>query len=350
MTSSELTDKVSGLIVGAVASTSLSAEEQNFFGQYPVAGVTLFGRNIPKQFVDLRKLCGDLQNSSAIAGDPPLIIAIDQEGGRVRRIKAPFPDIGPNLAAFASSQAGEQASQASNCSERRQLANNYGLVSALSLSGIGVNVNFAPVVDIYIQGADGSIGDRCYSADPEEITQLAEAYIHGLHNGGVASCLKHFPGQGRGTADTHHEGTVIPASAAELEDDLLPFAKLVHQAPLVMVSHAHYPAWDPDNKASCSPAIIEGLLRDRLGFGGVVLSDDVNMKAFDQSPELYDENIIASIKAGVDGILVCEGLEKMRRTILGIAAAIDAGDRQLAQRVDASHQRMMMFRSSLAGA
>lgn len=330
----EVAAKVSGLIIGAVEGTVLSAAERDFFSRYPLAGVTLFRRNIPKAFAELRTLCDALAELS----DASPIIAIDQEGGRVRRITAPFPDIGPNLTAFADREA----------KDALPFARNYGLMSALCLSGLGINVNFAPVVDIFVAGADASIGDRCFSAAPEDVTALAAAYADGLHEGGVASCLKHFPGQGRGTADTHHTATVIAASSEELALDLSPFARLAPAVPLVMISHAVYPAYDPDHKASCSKPIIEGILREQLGFEGVVLSDDVNMKAFDESPTLYAENIIASIKAGVDGLLVCEGLANIQRTITAITAAIDGGDDELARRVEESYQRLLMFRASLA--
>lgn len=331
-------DKISSLVVGAVAGPNLSDEERAFFDEYSLAGITLFRRNIPAQYEDIRQLCEELQTLAAQQGAAPMIIAIDQEGGRVRRIREPFPDIGPNLSAFASPLQPEDLSYASN----------YGLVSGLCLSGVGINVNFAPVVDIYHEDADPSIGDRCYSSDPETVAKLGGAYLTGLHKGGVASCLKHFPGQGQGKADTHLEGTVIAAAEDDLAGDLAPFAQLADQTPLVMVSHAVYPALDPKHKASCSKTIITDILRGRLGFDGVVLSDDVNMKAFDESAAKYGENIIASIKAGVDGILVCEGLTKMQRTIEAISAAVDAGDEQLAARVSESHQRLAMFRASLA--
>lgn len=333
MTNNSLAATASSLIIGAVEGTALTAAERDFFEQYPVAGVTLFRRNIPARFAALRTLCADLQELSR----DPLVIAIDQEGGRVRRIAAPFPDIGPNYTAFAELSA----------EDGELLAQNYGLMSALCLSGLGVNVNFAPVVDLFVEGADNSIGDRCFGSEPSSVSALAAAYSQGLHQGGVASCLKHFPGQGRGTADTHLTGTIIAAPDEELAADLAPFTDLADAVPLVMISHAIYPAYDNGNKASCSKPIIDDLLRGRLGFEGVVLSDDVNMKAFDESPERYGDNIIASIKAGVDGLLVCEGLDKMKRTIEVLAEAM-AGDDELAVRAKESSQRLAMFRSSLA--
>lgn len=334
------TDEASicGMIVGATSGPQLTGDERQFYERHGLAGVTLFRRNVPAQYADLRTLCLDLQALAAEHSPHPMIIAIDQEGGRVRRLASPFPDIGPNLTSFATPPQVEDINK----------AHNYGVMSGLGLSGLGVNVNFAPVVDIYKDDGDSSIGDRCYSRDPEAVATLARAYCEGLHKGGVASCLKHFPGQGRGRADTHLEGAVIDATEDELiAHDLLPFRELVSDCPLVMISHAVYPALDPDHKASCSKAIISGWLRDRLGFDGVVLSDDVNMKAFDESDALYSQNIVASIKAGVDGILVCEGLDKIKRTIDALGQAIAAGDEELRARVHESASRMAMFRASL---
>lgn len=336
-TSPSLITQVSGIIIGALGGQHITPDEQQFLDQHPIAGITLFRRNIPANYDALRPLISHLQNNAAAHGQPAMIVAIDQEGGRVRRIRAPFPDIGPNLSAFAETNGDTAIS----------LASNYGLMSGLGLSGIGINVNFAPVVDVYREDGDDSIGDRCFDSDPARIVALAGAYIDGLHSGGVASCLKHFPGQGRGQGDTHHEGITVLASAEELAVDLRPFGELANRSPFVMVSHARYPALDPDHQASCSPTIIEGILRQKLGFDGAVLSDDVNMKAFDESPSLYDKNIIASIKAGVDGILVCEGLEKIKRTIDAIGDAIEAGDETLKARVSQSYQRIAMLRRSL---
>ncbi|MEN9834685.1 MAG: hypothetical protein RL011_878, partial [Pseudomonadota bacterium] len=260
------------VLVCAVEATKLSSEEESFFRRVAPSGVTIFGRNCPPGS-DLRELIRTLQ-STRPSGAPPLVVAIDQEGGRVARLKAPFPNPGP-----AASLAGGGDS-VSALAQIRGIAQDVGS----ELASLGINVNFAPVCDVLTEATNTSIGDRAFGVTPDSVTSRAGSFLEGLHEAGVLGCLKHFPGQGAATVDTHVGGATVALTRHELEQTHLPpFRSLLPFAPMVMISHCIYPALGP-GEASSSKAIITGLLKDELGYNGVVVSDDMNMGAVPQAP------------------------------------------------------------------
>jgi beta-N-acetylhexosaminidase len=178
------------------------------------------------------------------------------------------------------------------------------------LASLGINVNFAPVCDVLTEATNTSIGDRAFGVTPDSVTSRAGSFLEGLHEAGVLGCLKHFPGQGAATVDTHVGGATVALTRHELEQTHLPpFRSLLPFAPMVMISHCIYPALGP-GEASSSKAIITGLLKDELGYNGVVVSDDMNMGAVPQDPAHWQDAIINSVAAGVDMVLVCRHLER----------------------------------------
>lgn len=286
------------VLVCAVEGTKLTAEEESFFRRVAPSGVTIFGRNCPPGS-DLASLIRSLQ-ATRPAGAPPLIVAIDQEGGRVARLKAPFPNPGP-AAHLANGQSTPTA-----LAQIRGIGRDIGD----ALAQLGINVNFAPVCDVLTEPTNTAIGDRAFGQTPDSVTVRAGSFLEGLHEAGVLGCIKHFPGQGAATVDTHVGGATVALSRLELEQTHLPpFKALLPFAPMVMISHCIYPALGP-GEASSSRLIIDGLLKVDLGYNGVVVSDDMNMGAVPQDPAAWQEAIVHAVAAGVDMVLVCRHLER----------------------------------------
>ncbi len=286
------------VILAALEGTALTSEEKRVFQSYGPAGFTLFRRNLAPEYSSIRGLNRELQSLSLSL---PMMIAIDQEGGRVARLRAPFPLIGPAL------EMGGGGLDA----EALLFLRNHAFIQGSSLLGLGINTNFAPVLDILTREENVAIGDRCFGRDVESVTQRSGAFLKGLTEAGVIGCLKHFPGQGDAVLDTHESGTRIDLSFEVLWDrELAPFRSLMADAPLLMISHALYPALDPNLPASLSQTIMQGLIRERLAYKGIIVSDDMNMKAIDQAREPWCAAIVASIAAGTDLVLVCRDIER----------------------------------------
>ncbi len=319
--------QASAVILTALEGVRLNTEEKKCFELLPPAGFTLFRRNISPHFSATRDLCDELQTLRGPL-DRPLLLAIDQEGGRVARLKAPFPDHGPAM---------KLAGGKSDSSALIEIEN-IGFVMAATLKQLGINVDFAPVVDVLSREENVAIGDRCFGYEVEAVVSRAAAFMRGLHIGGVLACLKHFPGQGDASVDTHETGAAIAADRDLLDRrEIYPFQKLVPDAPMVMISHAVYTALDPEKPASLSSKIMLDLLRGELGFRGLIVSDDMNMKAIDQSRKPWCEAIVASVAAGADLVLVCRELERYQWAVEAIraeAAKSPAFSRRLADAAD----------------
>ena len=285
----------------AVEGTALSTAEANFFSKESLAGVTLFSRNIPQPQVGVVQLIESIQ--SCTPSSHPLIVAVDQEGGRVSRFKGEgFPDDGPALKLY----------EGRSDPEALKEIYDYGASIGQALKRLGVNVNFAPVVDVLSNDDNIAIGDRVFAKEPGAVIKRAGAFLNGQQSAGVLGCLKHFPGQGAANADTHEGPARVNRDLAILEEiDLLPFRVLASQAPMVMLSHCVYPELD-SKPASLSPMIIQKWLKTRIGFEGLVVSDDMTMAAIPEDDKSWANANIEAITAGVDLLLVCRGLERCR--------------------------------------
>ncbi len=326
----------SAVLVGAIEGTVPTREEQDFFGRTAAAGLTLFGRNIVSDdHASLGRLTQTLQRLRP-AGAPPLVIAIDQEGGRVRRLKEPFPNAGPAL---------QLAGGSADSAALREISG-YGQTVGMALRALGVNVNFAPVLDVLTEPTNLSIGDRAFGVEAVAAAARAGAFLHGQQSAGVMGCLKHFPGQGDARVDTHLGGAVVDLPLTVLhERELLPFKALLHDAPMVMISHGIYPQWDA-TQASRSPRIMQGLLREELGFKGVVVSDDMNMGAIPQDLAPWQEAIVDAVAAGADMILVCRHLERCQAAYEALVAAA-ARSPSFAKRLHEAAGRVTALRARL---
>ncbi len=273
-----------------LSGTQLTAEERAFFREADPAGYILFGRNceMPEQ---LRALTNSLRE---IHGRDRLFICIDQEGGRVARLRPPHWAGFPASAVF---DALYDIAPASAIEAARVNAQALGI----ELAEAGITVDCHPPLDVRQPGAHDVIGDRALGSEPMRVAALGRAILDGLARAGVAGCIKHMPGHGRTTTDTHKELPTVTASEAELEQDLAPF-KALADAPIGMTGHLLFSAWDAVNPATLSPFVIEQIIRGRIGFDGLLLTDDLDMEALSGSVPERAERAIA---AGCDLALNC---------------------------------------------
>lgn len=269
---------------------SLTASERDFFKDSQPFGFILFGRNVAQRD-QLRALTDDLRS---LTGRDQLPILIDQEGGRVARMQAPQWPVYPPAAIFEAIYAHDPSCGLEAC------ALNFEAL-ALDLAEVGITVTCAPVLDVPIVGAHDVIGDRAFSQNPEYVAKLGEACLVGLRAGGVEGVIKHIPGHGRSAVDSHEDLPRVTASDAELASDLLPFRAL-SGALMAMTAHVIFDAWDADQCATLSPSVIDQVIRKKIGFDGLLMSDDLDMKAL--SGEI-GELAAASQRAGCDVVLNC---------------------------------------------
>jgi beta-N-acetylhexosaminidase len=243
-----------------------------------------------------------LQAAAADGGLPPLLVATDQEGGEVKRFFEGPPTLAPD----------EMSSEAE--------AERQGAETGRFLADLGINVDLAPVLDV--PGSAGSfLGSRAFARDPATVARLGLAFARGLEGAGVAATAKHFPGLGAAPANTDFGESVVTAPRPALRAGLEPFEEAVAaEVPLVMVSHAAYPAFGAQGPASLDRGIIEGRLRDRLGFDGVTITDDLGAPAIAESPA---DAAVAAVKAGEDVLLYAKTAEP--EAVEAIAAAVTAG-------------------------
>jgi beta-N-acetylhexosaminidase len=294
----------------------LTGDERAFFREVDPAGYILFARNVENR-AQLRALTSELR---AIHGRDKLLISIDQEGGRVARMKPPEWDAFPPGEAFAALW---QVAPISAIEAARANAEALGM----DLAEVGVTVDYLPLLDVRQPGAHDVIGDRALGSEPMQVAALGRAVLDGLARAGVTGCIKHMPGHGRACADSHKELPTVTASEAELETDLEPFRTL-RDAAIGMSAHVRYTAWDEENPATLSPFVIGEVIRRRIGFEGLLLTDDIDMQALDGTVPERSERAIA---AGCDLVLNCWA--KMD-DMIGIAQRLPAISDETAARLE----------------
>jgi len=281
------------------AGTELTAEERDFFREIRPWGFILFGRNIEKP-EQIKRLVRSLRE---IVNDPLTPVLIDQEGGRVARLKPPQWKERPPAQRFADlhTTAPEDAREAAYLNAR---------LIARDLTDLGINVDCLPVLDVPVEGAHDIIGDRAYGRDPAVIIDLARAVIEGIIEGGVLPVMKHIPGHGRAGADSHLSLPRVSATAEELSaSDFVTFRSL-NNCPLAMTAHVVYEAIDAQRPATTSPKLIRDVIRGEMGFDGLLMSDDLSMEALSGT---LAHRAKASLFAGCDVVLHCNGnLMEMR--------------------------------------
>lgn len=279
-----------GPLMVDVAGLALTDAERVRLASPLVGAVILFARNFQDRD-QLRALVAEIR----AVRSPPLLIAVDQEGGRVQRFREGFYRLPPLR------WLGHQYDI--DPAQGRRLAQTAGWLMAAEVLDVGVDFSFAPVVDLDY-GSSEVIGDRSFHRDPEVVAELASAYVLGMHKAGMIAVAKHFPGHGYVVADSHLALPIDPRTAAELYDDVLPYGRLIRQGVNgIMVAHVRYPQVDGE-VASLSSYWMQTFLRGDLGFGGVIFTDDLSMKALDSEASMA-ERARRSLTAGADMALVC---------------------------------------------
>jgi beta-N-acetylhexosaminidase len=285
-----LSSRSPAAVIFGCAGPALAAAERDFFRDTDPLGFILFQRNCETP-AQVRRLVTELREAVGRADAPVLI---DQEGGRVARLKPPHWPAYPTAATIAA-LGGDRAREAVWTAAR---------LIADDLAALGITIDCLPVLDIPVNGADKVIGDRAYGLSPDVVTRLGRAAAEGLLAGGVLPVIKHMPGHGRALVDSHHGLPRVEASRTVLEaNDFAPFRALAH-LPLGMTAHLVYEAIDPDRPATLSPPVIGEVIRASIGFDGLLLTDDLSMRALGGS---FAARAQGALDAGCDVVLHCNG-------------------------------------------
>lgn len=279
-------------VIFGMSGPALTADERAFFAEVEPAGYILFGRNIVDR-EQVRALTDSLRD---LAGRADLAILIDQEGGRVARMGP------PEWPAFPAGPVFDAAYETAPMTAI-QAARANGQALGLMLREVGITVDCAPLLDVAQAETTEAISCRAFGRDPMRVAALGRAMLEGLAAGGVVGVIKHMPGHGRALVDSHHLLPTVTASDAELEVDLEPFRTLAH-AGMAMTSHIVFEAWDDARPATLSPTIIEQVIRGRIGFDGLLMTDDIDMKALSGTP---GDKAAGAVAAGCDLVLDCWG-------------------------------------------
>lgn len=319
------------LIVG-VSGHALTADEKKFISTNNIGGVILFARNVgePKQVLELCKEIQSLRKNQA--SQLPLTISIDMEGGRVARLKKPFT-LWPPLKQLGVADSPNLSYQFAQC-------------MGLELKAVGINLDYAPVLDVFTNPENKVIGDRAVSSDPNIVAKHASALVRGYMKAGVIPCGKHFPGHGNTLVDSHEDLPKEDSDLPRLEKiELVPFKKAFKSGlDLVMTSHILFPKVDPQWPVTLSEIFLKKLLRDELRYRGVVVSDDLGMGALAKN---YDPKVIPvrALQAGVDILLYCNEPAAPPLAIEAIFEAVANGGLKR-DHLEASFLRIKAFKNT----
>ena len=294
------------VIMTGIPGTELAPSTRETLERIAPSGVILFRRNV-ENLTQLRRLIAQLHD---LPSHP--LVSIDHEGGSVMRLGPPFTQFGP---AACVGRAGTS-----------DLAFAVGSAMGAELASIGIDIDFAPVLDVHSNPRNPIIGERAFATAPADVARLAVAFQRGLHAGGLLACGKHFPGHGDTDCDSHKELPIVRRSRGELEAcELAPFrAAIAASMPMLMTAHVLYPALDEAHPATLSRTILEDLLRRQLDFRGVVVSDDLEMHAV-SSHHRVEDAALAALRAGVDWLLICNDLDLSSGVAASLAQAVTDG-------------------------
>lgn len=302
-------------LITGLAGLALTAAERAFVASVRPAGIILFARNL-ETHDQIRRLVAEARS---VVGSDELLVLIDQEGGRVQRLRPPLGRALPPAAAYGAIYATDRAAAC-------RLARAAARLMAHDLAALGINTDCAPVLDVPVPGAHDIIGNRAYGREVAQIAALGRAVAEGLMAGGVVPVIKHIPGHGRATADSHLDLPVVATPHAELSrSDFAPF-KALADMPAAMTAHVVFSALDAERPASTSRLVTEQVIRAEIGFDGLLMSDDLGMHALTGAMRGRAEAVIA---AGSDVALHCSGdLAEMEAAAAGCPRLDGAADRR----------------------
>jgi beta-N-acetylhexosaminidase len=309
MSASALRRRVGQLVALGIPGHTLPVEWRSLVREFGVGGIILFGRNVsePAQVAELAFACRNL------SADPPLWVAVDQEGGRVARLRAPLT-VWPPVASVG------------RCGDER-VATAFAAALARELRSVGITFNSAPVLDVLTTARNPAIGDRAIAGDAPTVARLGTAMVNAMQAEGVAACGKHFPGHGDTSVDSHHDLPVVEHGLDRLRAiEYEPFrAAIAADVAGIMVAHLLVPALDEDRPASLSRRVVTGELREALGFDGLIVTDDLNMKGCSARFPL-PEATVEAIAAGHDLALLCEpNLDEQAAALEALVRAVESG-------------------------
>jgi beta-N-acetylhexosaminidase len=306
---SSIRREIGQLLVGSLPAFTITPELRSLAREFQLGGVILFARNVeaPEQVAEVSR------EAQTLVRDVPLWVGVDQEGGRVARLKAPFTEW-PPMGVLGRSR-------------NENLAARFATALAAELRAVGVTFDYAPVLDIDTNPDNPVIGDRALAADAAMVARLGAAIIKGLQEHGVAACGKHFPGHGDTSIDSHFDLPVVEHPPDRLRRvEFVPFrAAIAADVACMMTAHVLVPSLDETHPATLSRHIVSDLLRDELGFEGVIFTDDLEMKAIENRYTIGDAAVQA-VAAGCDGLLVCSGKVEPHAVVLeALVHAVEDG-------------------------
>jgi beta-N-acetylhexosaminidase len=303
-----------------LAGPAMSEDERAFFKDADPAGYIIFRRNC----IDQQQLLALTEELRGLSGRADVPILIDQEGGRVARMRE------PEWPAFPAAEAFDRLYRTAPSSALEAVRSNARALG-LMLREAGINVDCLPLLDVRQPGAHDIIGDRALGDQPMQVAALGQAVLSGLASAGVSGVIKHMPGHGRALADSHVELPVVTASEGELEADIEPFERL-KSAFMGMTAHVVYTAWDKERPASLSPKVIAEIIRGRIGFDGWLMSDDIGMQALEGD---FSERASGVVAAGCDVALHCSGdMDEMVAVAAAVPPMSAEGEARLARAMD----------------
>ena len=303
----DLRKHIGQIAIAGFAGHSIPQDLRLLAKEFDLGGIILFARNVeaPEQVADVSR------EAQALTSELPLWVSVDQEGGRVARLKAPFT-VWPPMATLGRS--GDEA-----------LAARFAGALAAELKAVGISLDYTPVLDVHTNPKNPVIGDRALADRAEDVARLGRTIIATLQEAGIAACGKHFPGHGDTSTDSHHELPLIEHPPDRIEAvELVPFRAAIDAGVAsIMTAHILIPALDEKRPATLSPAIVDGLLKRKLGYGGLVLSDDLEMRAISGRYGI-PEATVAAIAAGCDAVLMCGASQEQQ--VAALEAVIRAAE------------------------
>ncbi|MFC1821848.1 beta-N-acetylhexosaminidase [Thermodesulfobacteriota bacterium] len=332
---SELERKIGQLFMSGMPGTRLDEGTASLIRDYHLGGIILFSRNIEDP-IQLAELCRDLHGAAAASQDIPFLLAVDQEGGRVARLQEPFRIFPGNAAIGEHDQPVEQAME-------------FGFVTAREMKLVGLNMNMAPVMDVRRGETEQHLEDRTFGENPEQVSQLGRTVIRSIQANGVMAVAKHFPGLGRAGVDPHVSLPRIEMDETEMEEiHLPPFRTAIDEGvSSIMTSHAIYPLFDPERPATLSPIVLTELLRERLCFEGLIITDDLEMGAITEHWSV-SEGAARALEAGGDILLICKNQENVVESFKHIRGRILRGEITM-QRLQESYERISKAKQKYLG-